>query len=286
MRFQHTETEKDGRGFVTLTIETEAEALNWLKWHEREKDPRKQVQFLDQLKANGSTEIKLQSEKQPWFQCESALDHEFTKPYADLLYRLTGCESHGVELLHLDLTAHDPKRLLHTHITDTLELEHGHLCYRVFIQAGEWNKRTAAENADRNAQDYTEERIGYRQHENEFIQNRNGTYSPNPNYHKRHRPKPAIGAAWIWDAVWQWWREKHATDEQTAVLDAAHALTGGRYGYDWQVRSAVAPSCHLIGCQGLYVLDPDGSLDWDGKGRMSRFVKWDDFKSLGTAATV
>lgn len=285
MKFQHTQTGDDGRGFVTLTIESEAEALDWLKWHEREKDPRKQIEFLDKLKAAGSVEIVRKSKKRPWFQCESALDHEYTKPYADLLDKLTACESQGVELLHLDLTAHDPKRLSHTHITDSLELEHGHFCYRVLFQAQDSNKRTAAENADRTAQDYTEERVGHRQHEPEFIRNRARTYSPNPDYFKRHRAKPAIGADWIWDAVWQWWRETHATEAQTAILDAAHTLTGGRYGDDWQVRSAGGP-CHLIGYQGLHVLDPDGSTDWDGKGKMSRFVKWDEFKALGTAATV
>lgn len=285
MRFTHTQEHDDGAGFVTVTIETEAEALDWLEWYEREKDPRQQVAFLDKLKADGSVQIERKSDKRPWFLCESALDHEFTQPYTALLDCLTGCEALGVELLHLDLTAHDPRRLSPTHITDTIELEHGHFCYRVMIQAKDWNNRTAAENADRNAMNYTEERIGHRQLEPEYRLNQNGTYSPNPDYHKRHRPKPAIGADWIWAAVFRWWMENHASGAQLGTLKAAEDLTGGRHGRDWEVRSTGGP-CHLIGSQGLYVADSEGSIDWDGKGHKASHITWDDFKALGTCATV
>ncbi len=183
----------------------------------------------------------------------------------------------------MDLTADYPNRLGYTHITDSIEIVDGMVHAHVFIQAQDWNGRDAATNAQINADDYVQENIGKRKHEREYITAGNGQTIHNPNYMKRHKAQPGLGAPWLWDRVFGWWRETIATPAQRDVLDRIDALKDGKYGFDYQIRKGGGDEASLIGFS-MYALDPQGTCNYGGKGKMARVYSWQEFAALGKAA--
>jgi hypothetical protein len=271
MQFQWQQTREDFGGTLTVTAETPAEVKelsDHFKLHDTGK-PEDLMNLATALQA-GRLVHTSSPQKRPWFEVESALDHEFTKPYKDLLERLTG---YADNLPDLDLTTFHPRRLCHTHITATCGLEHEHYVYRIIKQSEAWNDKTAQEYADSSAQDYAEEELGFRPHEREYVQAKNGGYQLNPNYLKRHRAKPGTGAPWLWSVLFRWWLDNHATEAQRAAIaenDATHAkhkLSDS----DWMIRHSGTDTAHLVGSSGLY-------LTYD---EPVRFMKWEEFKTLG-----
>lgn len=286
MKFKHTQTREDGGGNLSVTAETLPEMID-LNQHFRifDKDKAEDIQaFAAQLGSGPPWTTERRPEKRLWFQCESALGDEFTKPYEDLLRRITGFD--GQMVLDMDLTAIHPRRLCHTHITDRCWLEHGHICYVGMIKAEDWNDRSAADNADLNCADYIAEDFGFRRFEREYIESGNGQPKRNPNYLKRHKAQPGLGAPWLWKAIWEWWRENHASDEQRRILNAADSLKSNLdSGKDYDIRKGGGEQAYLVSFS-LYYLDPNGFCNWDGKGTMATALSWDQFAKLARKETV
>lgn len=269
MKFEHTQMRPDGGGTITVTAETAAEV----------------VAVNDHFKVFGSTPAALLDlaqaahagamtygtgwpAKRPWYLVSSALDPAFTAPYRELLAKVTGFAGRPPDL---DLTPHHPRRLCHTHHTSACGLFDGCYVFDVLVTAEEWNGMDAATNADKNAIDYVQEDLGWRPFEPEFIENRKGGYDRNPNYLKRHPPRPGTGAPWLWATLFDWWRNSHATDEHRDLLRAADRAkaAAGLEDADYQLRSRGRGPASLVS-GGLYTsYEP------------VVFVKWEDFAKLG-----
>ncbi|HVL15822.1 MAG TPA: hypothetical protein VM529_24840 [Gemmata sp.] len=265
MRYEFTETAPDFSGTITVTAETSPEVLE-LADHFRMFDKTKPADLMDLARAMQAGTLTYASNpqsKRRWFRVEAALDHEYTKPYTDLLRRVTGADlDHFPDM---DLTPFHPRRLCHTHITAACTMEHGHYCYDVLIQAEDWNGKDAFTRAQINAQDYAEEDLGHRPFEREYVEGRNGVLMRNPNYLKRHRAKPTTGAPWLWAALFNWWRATHATPGQAAALalcDATHAKH--RLEPDYLIRSSGGPA-GLIGYGGIITSfnEPVARVSWE-----------------------
>jgi hypothetical protein len=225
---------------------------------------------------DGTYTYETRSKKRKWFECEVYLDERSLAPYRGLLKRITGYDAN---LPDMDLTSSHPRRLCHTHITDTCAIVDGMYNAHVYVQAEEWNGQTAC--ANRNAEDYTQADIGMRKFEREFVTTHNNHIVRNPNYgRKHHRAEPALGAPWLWARIFTWWRTEHATVEQKRVLDAVDALRGDSwYGKEYDIRESGGDAANLVGYS-LYALDPSGTVNYDGKGKMARVYTWDEFKAL------
>lgn len=286
MQFKHTQTRDDGGGHLTIVAETQSEMVECNN-HFRIFDLSKAEgvsTFAAQLAGGPPWTIERKPEKRLWFKVESALDYDFTKPYEDLLRKITGFD--GQMILEADLTALHPRHLCHTHITDRLYLDQGHICFVGFIRAEEWNKRSAADNADLNFADYTAEDFGFRRFEREFIEDGSGRLKKNPNYLKRYKAQPGLGAPWLWSFLWQWWRDNHATPEQEAILKSCERLKAAwNSGHDWELRKGGGDQCSLVGYS-IYYDDPNGTCNWDGKGKMASVITWDKFAKLAKAKEV
>lgn len=258
MKFEHRpfQDRDDEGGQVVITIETEAEAQDWLRWYAREEDPRKQVAFLDSL----PREVLRGSAKRPYYRCYGSFDLDMSEPYVKRLAQFTGYE-HPATLPDLDF-AEACGRLKATRILERLYTEHGHFCFEAWVEAEPWNGKTAPEYADQLARKYVEDEIGDRPHVPEFLQNRNGTYSPNPKYATGYTPaiRPAVRPD-IWRVLVEWWRDNHATPAQLDLLsrysrygklDTSHPFDANHY-------------------QGFHV------------DNYTRHVTWEEFQGAGKA---
>lgn len=271
MKFDFTQTREDGAGTLTVTAENQrevAEVADHFKMFDKTDAPQL-IQLAQAITAGTLTYTSKPSAKRPWFLVESSLAHDYTKPYEDLLNRITGYEG---PLPDMDLTPFNPRQLIHTHITSRCALDAGHYSYTILIQAEDWNGKPAHVRAEINAQDYAEEDLGYRPFEREFIEGKNGSMKHNPDYLKRHRAKPATGAPWLWSTIFHWWRLNHASDAQCAALDQAEAArTDARLNdRDFDIRDAGRDGAHLVGLSGLYL----------SMKEPVRFMKWEEFKQL------
>lgn len=269
MHFEFTETDaKTFAGFLTVTAKTPAEVVQVAEHFDLfdKKTPEALIALADAIKAGTLTHVSKPT-KRPWFLVESALDYEFTKPYLELLTKLTGYEG---DLPDLDLTPHHPRRLCHTYHTISCELEHGHYAYRVVTQSEPWNGKNAQEYADSSTQDYVEEELGWRPHEPEHIEER-GRIIRNPNYLKRHRAKAGLGSPWLWAVLFRWWLEKYGTQAQRELCEqnAALMMKNHRGEPDWALRSYGHGPCSPIGYGGL-------RRTWEAP-----LVTWEEFKTLG-----
>jgi hypothetical protein len=270
MKFEHTQARDDGAGTITVTAETSKEVIE-LADHFRmyDKDePEQLIALAEAIKAGTLTYTSKPNAKRPWFRCESALDYEFTQPYEDLLRKITGFD--GGTLPDMDLTPFHARRLCHTHITAEARFKNGHYCYVVFIQAEDWNGKTAAERADINAEDYTQEDLGHRQHEREYIETRGGHMVRNPNYLKRHRARPALGCTWLWAALFNWWRMNKASAAQRAALDQCDETHKAyRLEPSYLIRSSGGPG-YLVQSQHLVTsyADPVQLVTWENFAKL------------------
>lgn len=271
MKFVHHETEPDFSGSMEFIAETSAEVVELAK-HFRlfdKDDPAELLAYAEAIKA-GTYTYHSNPTKRKWHRVTSALDVEFTRPYLELLSRLTGFEG---EFPDGDYTSKHPRRLCHTHHTLAFGVEHGHFTFDVVKESGPWNGMTAADYAERCAIDYVAEDVGYRRFEREFLERGNGQIYRNPDYLKRHKAEPAVGAPWLWEILFHWWRDNHATPGQNTILENAIC----HYSQPWTVRSSGGP-CHLVN-HSLYVKDPAGTCNYDGNGLMVSVIDWKRFRT-------
>lgn len=197
-------------------------------------------------------------------------------PYAKLLEELTGCNPIGWEMDLTDLFGglHHHYVTLRVHVQVEDVLAHG---YGIV-----WEKRKPADHADaeRSMADYLQEKLGWRKHEPEFREIANGQYQHNPKYLNRYMAEPGLGSPELWDLVFDYWRKNHASPGQREVLDKADALAKGYEGHDYTLRPALGHNNGGVYGSHLTVEDPNGKIDWDGKGMMVRHVSWEKFSKL------
>lgn len=272
MKFQFEQRTDDGGGALTFIAENAAE-VSELARHFRmfDKDDPEQLMALAQAMQAGTLSHTSYSEKRPWFEVESALEYEFTQPYLDKLSQMTGYNDH---IPDMDLTPFHPRRLCHTHITDRVWLEGGHICYRAFVKSEDWNGKTAGDRSFTTAEDYVQEDFGTRPQEPEYISasGRGGLMKHNPNYLKRHKAKPACTAEWFWRVLFSWWLDNHASEAQKAIYNANVALHEGN---KWHARDNFGLKDYSIN-----YLDPNGTTNWDGGKTKVGTMSHSDFAKL------
>ena len=275
MKFAFTETRDDFGGNLTITAESPAE-VQQIDKHFKIFDASQpgELMKLAEVLTAGTLTYTSEPTKRFWYEVVSALDCEFTEPYRAWLERLTGYQD---SLPDMDLTPFHPLRLCYTHITDTCGLSGGHIVYKCYDQAEEWNGKDACTNAWDYVADYVGEDFGTRKHEREYIEARNGMMKRNPNYLKRHKSEPAASAGWLKAVIFDWWLANHASDEQLAIVAAVAELSEkfghAKYGKHFSEEST------------LYVPDPNGTCNYDGKGYMVRVMTWKEFRELSPVPT-
>ena len=270
----------DFRGSVNVTAHTEAAAENWLEWHDREKDRRRFVQELDRVAAGEPMVRKGVGDRRDWYRVPVALDWEYCAPYYRALEQLTGYGAGGEIPEDMDLTRHIGKRLCHTRIVTAATLEGGHPCALVWVQAQDWSGRPAHANAEAKANRYWSEEFAHRPLTPEFIFNDNGTYSRNPKYGTGHMEplQPALQCEWFWEALFGWWIDNRASDQQRAMLDAALGQTGKYGSPPWAIRKGGGAGS-LSDPRGFYIADPEGNVQWNADTK-ARLVTWEEFRAL------
>lgn len=272
MQFQHQANRSDGGGILKITAETPEEILELYNHsHSYNKGTAENIlQLADWIKAGRAETTFAGTDRRPWFNVSVHVGSEFLKPYLNLLERLTG---YSGSIPTTDLTKFHPRRLCYTHHTMNCILLGGTKEYvaEVCLTAEDWNGRDAATNAERNAIDYVQEELGYRFHEKEFIE-KSGRYVNNPNYLKRHAPKPGIGAPWLWKVLFSWWRENYTTPQQQNALDSSdRSMEVCKLDKCWEVRQGGGNEATLVDSQGIYLSIQEP---------LSR-ITWEDFKKLG-----
>lgn len=91
MKFKHTETQEDGGGSIAVISESKVETLEIIKHFKPfETDtPEGVIKMAEALQTEGYT-YESTPKKRFWYAVESALDYDSTKPYTDLLEKITG----------------------------------------------------------------------------------------------------------------------------------------------------------------------------------------------------
>lgn len=207
-----------------------------------------------------------------WYAFPLALDDEWFAPYEKCLRRITGYTG-----AIGDFSVTPSASVLAYHYAG-FRFEEGHIQATVYAKTHAWNGKSALEYGNELANRYLVECVAEVPPVPEFIQKGNGAYYRNPKYATGYKPRPvpSLKSEALWDALFSWWRTNHASARQREILDAVDSLEKrnptGRAPYSVQWRSGVDFT--------LYVPDPKGTCDYDGKGFMVTIMKWEDFAKL------
>lgn len=264
---------------VCVTAETREEVLHINRVFSiyEASNPDDLIKLAEALTA-GTLTTKSHSEKRPWHLVHVSVDGDECKELIDIYIRtfkrLTGCE---IPLLHrsASLTV-EPLRVCFTGIYQNLRFEEGCLKAEVLMQSEPWNGMTSQQYAAHKATSYVLERIAERPVPPEFIQSGNGSFYRNPDYGTgRKLPlKPALTSSELWAAMWNWWVDNHANDAQKDVIDKVKTLFADKsYGPPWELRHGRVGGT-------FYVPDPNGTVNYDGKGLMVSILTDDQFANL------
>ena len=248
MRFELTDQNNEHISSPSLRVfaDTPDEVIKVFKHFRLDSGTGGALALAEAIKAGSFTyETNPLSTKRNWFDVDVYLDRAL-QPYCALLERLTGWSGGALEVPDMDLTALYPDRLQHTHITDSIETVGGMIHAHVYIQSEDWNGQDAATRAQRMADDYVQENVGQRKHEQQYIRAGNNHIVENKNYMKRHPAMPGIGAEWLWSKLFAWWRENFATGQQRAILAAVDQMETQRYGRSYDVRACAIRSKRLL----------------------------------------
>lgn len=219
---------------------------------------------LANVAAGSMTYAEKGTEKRPWFACEADLGEASMKPYLDLLQRITGYAGEVPEM-PFQYRWHG---LMHTHVAAECLFSSKGIRVRGFIRAEDWYGEKAEVRAPKHFRDYVVEEFGFRKHEQEYIDNGNGTARRNPNYLTHHAAQPGLGSTELWKALFSWWRANHATLEQEALLQKAEACTrkAGLFDNSWDVRDSGADQAGLVdraGIRASYSAVKGGLVSWE-----------------------
>jgi hypothetical protein len=272
MEIKFTSTNEDGTGLVQITATNAAEVAK-LVTDKRLLDlskPEQAIQFADMVQAGTYTHTM--GDKNPYRRLTVRLDAEFTKPYADALARQTGYTGPlpdidfpavvaAIEKTHIFLGTVHPLRVW---------LVEGLFCADVLTKLKDDDAKALKYATDQFGED-----IGGRPHEPEFIHSGNGQYKPNPNYLRHRSSVPAFGNPQVWETLISWWQAHKATPGQLQLLGAAKAL--GEYGDPFRANRNGTMHMSMDNYGGFHIFDPKGDCNYDGKGKMARYVKMEEF---------
>lgn len=221
-----------------------------------------------------------------WHELEIWVQNQYVDPYLDLLEKRT-----GYQLINLIGTNRPHKNGLklpsligiwYTHIVaDAILYDDGSIWCLVYQRTyTNTTPKQSAEHAHKAATRYVTESLGTTELIPEYKQNRNGTYSPNPDYAtgKQGKIHPSTQNEKLWTDLWKAWRRHGATTEQKRVLNNLVS------DYDRSDKD-LHHDLQTISHGPLYINDPNGSIDFDGKGKMVRIMPWDKFAQLGEVTT-
>lgn len=168
------------------------------------------------------------TEKRPMYAVETSLAWDYSKPYAEWMEKNLGYVG---TLPDLDI----PRQwdgLKHTNYQAELRLQGEHICFLTYVSSEPWAGKDAQTYAERRAVDYIEEEFGERYHEPEFIQAGNANFMKrNPNYLKRRRPTPAASNARLKRALFTWWLDTQANEEQRAIVEGNRQIVAETGSY-------------------------------------------------------
>jgi hypothetical protein len=165
----------------------------------------------------------LKSDKRPIYEVSGCLDHEFTKPY-----QKWAKDCFGFDGVFPDLEI--PRKydgLIHTNYQARLYTENEHICFEAYTSAQPWAGKDAQDYATNLVTDYIGEEFGCRYQEPEFLSTRNGMFTKNPNYLKRHKAKPGATNSRLKKAFFNWWLATHANDAQKAIVQGNQEIAKG-----------------------------------------------------------
>lgn len=264
--------------FVTPeTVEEAKEANYWGKWFNPADDPLSYAAWLGGVRYGmengilGVTDGKVTTEQKlddRYVDLYIQLPPEVIKPYFKQLEDWTGFGSFFDDAV--ELTPAWPKVGGHFCIRKAWLLGNGHV--DVVLYAAMYDDADVAKVQARTT-DYLIEDMGQRYREPEYKQHGNGSLYHNPAYLKRHPAKPGFqqypGSVQenIWRRIWSYWLDKRAND--AAKLAAMNII-----------RTDKTEQCPSIREYTLYVTDPKGTCNYDGKGTMVTVMRPEDFRKL------
>lgn len=154
-------------------------------------------------------------------------------------------------------------------------LGNGHVDAVVYTDYHERHQKDTFEDLFKRTQEALCEYLGHRPWEREFIPVAGGgLYKHNPDYgRKRHPPKEGRGEyatsvhKGVMHAIWMHWITYYASAAQKDVLAKALHVD----------KPIEHPDFHD---SALYVLDPKGTCNYDGKGKMVTVYRAEDFRKL------
>lgn len=219
---------------------------------------------LANVAAGHMTYAEKGTDKRPWFACVADLGEASMRPYLELLQKITGYAGEVPEMPF----EYRWSGLLHTHVVDECFFSSKGIRVRGFIRAEDWYGEKAEVRAHKHFRDYVVEQFGFRKHEQEYIDNGNGSARRNPNYLKHHAAQPGLGSPELWKALFSWWRANHATPEQEALLQKAEASTrkAGLVDNSWEVRTGGSDEARLVDYAGIrvsYSAVKGGLVPWE-----------------------
>lgn len=220
MLFTFTESDFQGDlrfgGSLAITAENVREVSELIGHFRLFPDTGNADQLRERIAAleSGTLSHVIESDKRPVYEVSRCLDFDFTAPY-----KKWASECFGYEDTFPDLEI--PRKwhgLKYTNYQARLYTNREHICFEAYATAEPWNKKTAHEYATSRVIDQVGEEFGTRRSEPEFIQNRNGTMSRNPDYLRRHAATPSASNARLKRAFFTWWMENHANAAQKAIV--------------------------------------------------------------------
>lgn len=308
MRFELQPKQEDGGGDLYAVAETIHEVQEFLEYFKpfpsRSDDPVERAQgLLQEAQALQAGHLEIHkpivnnscySSPYAWYEITGSLTAKrpvhyypqqtwgFLDPYKRLMKDYL---AYDLALPDMELTQACDSRLCHTHIVQRMWLHDDVLHFVALVQSGAWQERTAKQYAEFHAYDYIEESIGGRSHESEFLCH-GSTYTRNPHYAtgKHHPPEPAFGAPWLWLTLFRWWREKLASPRQREILDDCDKLHKASklesdYAPRYSGQIANFSTTYTVDSR-IYYADPNGTINWDGKGTMASVIDWKEFAKL------
>jgi hypothetical protein len=211
------------------------------------------------------TEIELE-DKKGWVFAEYEVPKAYTEPYLKRYDDWFGGKPKGGLISFL----RDP--LIYTRISYDAVYDPDTETFKIKGFACQYNSYEPDE-ARSGWQDHWNEALGHRKSEREYIGNGFGTYSLNPNYLKRYKAQPG------WDynsfrtdvakAVWYSWQDRWKETASPAQLDLLNNINM-TFGKPPRVRLEDST---------IYVTDPLGKCNYDGKGKMVQVYNAKEFKA-------
>lgn len=233
-----------------------------------------QMQQYAQVLGIGHYVHTLSSKKRTWFHIKIDCGAtELYLPYLKLLKQCTGFELKRIP----DMTFGPANRLDHRFLLVRTWIQDGIAWIECYDDAEEWNRMTPEEYARHNMRIYLSEMIAHRPVMRQYLEGSNGQFKLNPDWGtgKRMSLVPSVESEELWMALWNWWKQHHASDRQLMLIKKIEAHNEKfKLKNPWEICSGGGRG-HVDFT--IHFHDPDGPIDYDRKGYKVRSMKWEEF---------